>query len=282
MRSTRVLLAALAAASIAVTACSSAAAPANSEAPVATNLPAPTVNPDAAALTDGTWNLVAFSPDPAVTIGGDLNPTINFSTDGKVSGVAACNNFASTYTVDGDALTIAQPASTLMACATEVQTTFETAYLAALGTVRAYVIELAGDTNTLTLGDESGNPVLRYTLASTSVTGVTWMATGINNGKQALVSTVAGSTVTMELKDDGTVTGNATCNTYNGDVTVDGDKITFGPLMTTRMACASDELNAQEQAYLQALGNTTTWELANGVLTFRDDGGAMQVTYAAK
>jgi heat shock protein HslJ len=48
------------------------------------------------------------------------------------------------------------------------------------------------------------------------------------------------------------------------------------------MACASEELNAQEQAYLQALGNTTTWELANGVLTFRDDSGAMQVTYAAK
>jgi heat shock protein HslJ len=276
MRSTLALLAAVAAASVAVTACSSTAAP------QATNLPAPTVNPDAATLTDGTWNLVEFNPDTTLTIGGDLNPTINFSTDGKVSGVAACNNYTSTYTVDGDALTIAPPASTMMACATDVQSKFETAYLAALGKVRAYIIDLKGDVNTLTLGDESGNTLMRYTLGSTSVTGVKWVATGINNGKQALVSTVAGSTVTMELNDKGEVTGNATCNTYNGTYKVDGDKITFGPLMTTKMACESDELNAQEQAYLAALGNTTTWELANGVLTFRDDAGAMQATYAAE
>ena len=166
--------------------------------------------------------------------------------------------------------------------ATDVQSKFETAYLAALAKVRAYVIDLQGDLNTLTLGDESGNTLMRYTLGSTSVTGVKWVATGINNGKQALVSTVAGSTVTMELNDKGEVTGNATCNTYNGTYTVDGDKIEFGPLMTTKMACESDELNAQEQAYLLALDNTTTWELANGVLTFRDDSGAMQATYTAE
>jgi heat shock protein HslJ len=229
------------------------------------------VNPDAASLTDGTWNLVEFSPDAAITIGGDLNPTINFGTDGTVSGVAGCNNYTSSYTVDGDALTIGQPASTAMACASELQSKFETAYLAALPKVRAFV-----------LGDESGNTLMRYTLGSTSITGVEWQATGINNGKGAVQSTVAGSTVTMTLGDDGTVTGNATCNTYNGDYTLDGDKISFGPLMSTKMACASDDLNAQEQAYLVALGNTTTWELANGVLTFRDDAGAMQATYAAK
>ncbi len=276
MRSSPFLAAALVGAAITVAACSSTAAP------QATNLPAPTVNPDAATLTDGTWNLVEFSPDASIAIGGDLNPTINFSTDGKVSGNAACNSYTSTYTVDGDALTIAPPASTMMACATDVQSKFETAYLAALGKVRAFVIDLKGDVNTLTLGDESGKTLMRYTLGSTGVTGVEWQATGINNGKEAVVSLVAGSTITMTLSDDGTVTGNATCNTYNGDYTVDGAKITFGPMMSTKMACESDELNAQEQAYLVALGNTTTWELANGVLTFRDDAGAMQATYAAE
>jgi heat shock protein HslJ len=276
MRSSKTLAAALAVASFAVAACGSTAAP------QATNMPAPTVNPDAAKLTDGTWNLVEFSPDAAITIGGDLNPTINFGTDGKVSGNAACNSYTSTYTVDGDALTIAPPASTAMACATDVQAKFETAYLAALGEVRAYVIELKGDVNTLTLGDESGATLMRYTLASTGITGVEWQATGINNGKGALQSTAAGSTVTMLLDETGKVTGNATCNTYNGDYTIDGAKISFGPLMSTKMACEADELNAQEQAYLLALDNTTTWELANGVLTFRDDSGAMQATYTAK
>jgi heat shock protein HslJ len=256
-------VATLVAASFAVAACGSAAAPA------ATNLPAPTVNPDAATLTDGTWNLIEFSPDSSITIGGDLNPTINFSADGKVSGNAACNSYTSTYTVDGDALTIAPPASTMMACASDVQSKFETAYLAALGKVRAFVIDLKGDVNTLTLGDESGATLMRYTLASTGVTGVEWQGTGVNNGKQGFVGLVDGSTITMTLGEDGTVTGNATCNTYNGEYTVDGAKISFGPLMSTKMACESDELNAQEQQYLVALGNTTTWDLTNGVLTFR-------------
>jgi heat shock protein HslJ len=276
MRSSRALLAALAAASFIVAACGSAAAP------QATNLPAPTVNPDAAKLTDGTWNLVEFSPEPSITIDANLRPTINFSTDGKVSGNAACNSYTSTYTVDGDALTIAQPGSTLMACATDMQSKFETAYLAALPNVRAFVIELNDDVNTLTLGDASGNTLMRYTLGVTGITGVTWVATGINNGKEAVVSPVSGSIVTMELSDAGTVTGSATCNTYNGDYTVDGDKITFGTLGVTKMGCKSDELTAQEQAYLLALDNTTTWELANGKLTFRDDSGAAQVTYATK
>ncbi len=281
MRSTRILLASLAAASVIVAACGSGTTTAPSQAPQATNLPAPTVNPDAATLTDGTWNLVTFSPDASITIGGDLNPTINFTADGKVSGVAACNQYTSTYTVDGDALTIQPAAMTAMACATDVQSKFETAYLDALTKVRAFVIDLAGDVNTLTLGDESGTTLMRYTLGSTTIAG-DWTATGINNGKEAVVSVASGSTVTMTLGEDGSVTGNATCNTYNGTYELDGDKITFGPMMSTKMACESDELNAQEQAYLMALDNTTTWELANGVLTFRDDAGAMQATYAAK
>jgi heat shock protein HslJ len=277
MRDSRILVAALAAASFAVAACGSGTA---TQAPVATNLPAPTVNPDAAKLTDGTWDLNLLGTDTGIVLDG-LRPTINFSEDGKVSGVAACNQYTSSYTVEGDALTIQPPAMTAMACPTEMGTKFETAYMAALGKVRTYFIELKDGVNTLSMGDEGGKIVLRYQLSSATLSG-DWLATGYNNGKQALVSVAAGSEITMTLTESGEVTGNATCNTYNGSYTLDGDKITFGPLMTTKMACASDELNAQEQAYLVALGNTATWELANGVLTFRDDAGAMQATYAAK
>ena len=175
MRSTRALAAAAAIAAFVVAACG-AGTPATS-APQATNLPAPTVNPDAATLTDGTWNLVEFSPDASITIGGDLNPTINFGADGKVAGIAGCNNYMSSYTVDGDALTIEAPAATAMGCPTEVQVKFEGAYLAALPKVRAFVIDLKDGVNTLTLGDESGNTLMRYTLGSTSITGVEWLAT---------------------------------------------------------------------------------------------------------
>jgi heat shock protein HslJ len=279
VRTNRFLLGALAAAAIVVAACGSGTAA--TAAPVATNLPAPTTNPDAATLTSGTWDLNLLGTDESIKLDG-LSPTINFAADGTVSGTAACNSFTGTYTVSGDALTIKQGAMTQMACPTEIGTKFETAYMNALTQVRAYIIDLKDGVNTLTLGNESGKTVLRYTLSDAALTGVVWNATGVNNGKQALVSVAAGSTITMELNDKGEVTGNATCNTYNGTYTIDGASITFGPLMSTKMACPSDELNAQEQAYLTALANTRTFELANGVLTFRDADGAMQATYAAK
>lgn len=279
MRTPRVLLGALAVTAVVAAACSSGAAPAQSAAAVPTHLPAPTANPDAATLTGGTWNLVEFTADSGLKIGGDLNPTITFAEDGKVSGVAACNTYTSSYTVQGDALTIQPAATTAMACPTEVGTKFESAYLQALANVRAYIIDLKDGVNMLTLGDASGQTLMRYTLADTTITGVTWTATGINNGKQAVTSVSAGSTVTLLLDGKGNASGNAGCNTYNGTYTLDGSGISFGPLATTRMACASEDVNTQEQAYLAALANTKTWDLHNGVLTFRDAGGATQVDY---
>jgi heat shock protein HslJ len=58
--------------------------------------------------------------------------------------------------------------------------------------------------------------------------------------------------VTMDVSDDGTVTGSSACNRYSGTVVVDGGSVTFGPIATTRMACAPRP-NAVEQAYLGAL-----------------------------
>jgi heat shock protein HslJ len=281
MRSTSLLVAGLAVASIVVAACGSgSAAPSSSAQPA--NLPAPTPNPEAASLTDGTWDLVTFSPDASITIGGDLNPTINFAADGTYSGRAACNNYSGPYTLQGDALTMELGPMTMMACPTDVQTKFETAYLETLSKVRAFAIDLVDGKNVLTMGDESGKTLLKYTLGATGITGVEWTATGINNGKQAVVSTVADATVTMTLADDGQVSGNASCNTYNGSYTMDGSNITFGPLMSTKMACTPEEVNTQEQQYLAALANTKTWELMNGILTFRDADGATQVTYITK
>lgn len=42
--------------------------------------------------------------------------TIIFNDNGQVSGTTDCNNFASSYTLDGDRITFGQFASTLMAC----------------------------------------------------------------------------------------------------------------------------------------------------------------------
>lgn len=46
-----------------------------------------------------------------------------------------------------------------------------------------------------------------------------------------------GVTSSLEFADDGSVTGSDGCNTFSGDVEVDGDTVTFGPLMSTLKGC---------------------------------------------
>ena len=59
-----------------------------------------------------------------------------------------------------------------------------------------------------------------------------------------------------QFADDDRVSGNASCNQFNGTVKINGTSISFGPLVTTRMACTSAPANAQETAYLKALAYT--------------------------
>jgi heat shock protein HslJ len=65
---------------------------------------------------------------------------------------------------------------------------------------------------------------------------------------------------TLVFGADGTVHGNAGCNTFNGTPTIDGSTIRFGPLATTRMACPEPAMSV-ESAYLAGLAGATTWRI---------------------
>ena len=85
--------------------------------------------------------------------------------------------------------------------------------------------------------------------------------------QEAISSPVAGSTVTMSITD-GQLSGKA-CNTFRGPVTVDGDSVKAGPLMSTRMACASADENAQEHTVLSILEAATTYTIEGSTLTLK-------------
>lgn len=72
-------------------------------------------------------------------------------------------------------------------------------------------------------------------------------------------------------QDAGRVNGYAGCNRYSGTFTIDDKVLSFGPLMSTRMAC--DQL-ALEGVYMRALKEAVQWRFSNGVLSFRDKKGA--------
>jgi heat shock protein HslJ len=61
----------------------------------------------------------------------------------------------------------------------------------------------------------------------------------------------------IAFTDEGGVTGSTGCNTFNGEVTIDGSELSFGPLATTRMACVDPAASEQEQAFLLAMEGVT-------------------------
>ena len=66
----------------------------------------------------GSWKLTAYgspdAPTPAVT---EVDATLTFDADGKISGNDGCNSMSGQYEVSGDQITFSQVTSTLMACA---------------------------------------------------------------------------------------------------------------------------------------------------------------------
>lgn len=75
-----------------------------------------------------------------------------------------------------------------------------------------------------------------------------WLAEDIDGG-----GVIDNLQTTLEIAADGSVSGNGGCNRFGGSATIDGDKITFGDLASTMMACAEAAMN-QEQKFHAALG----------------------------
>jgi heat shock protein HslJ len=156
----------------------------------------------------------------------------------------------------------------------------EAAYLANLAEVASFT----ATAEQLSLFDASGAAILEFAASEPAeLSGTEWHATGINNGNEAVESIVAGTDPTAMFDEaTGTISGNATCNTYNGPAAVDGTAVTIGPLMSTKMACADDAANRQEANFLVALEAATTWEVSGTTLELRDDSGALQVSFESR
>ena len=241
----------------------------------------PAAEGPAPAIEGVTWLLTGQAVDGQLAALPAGDPPIVVSLlmeDGLASGSAGCNNYFGDYTLDGSNLVFGPIGATMMFCegpAGEV----ETAYLANLATVASW----ASDGATLGLSDASGAVVLEYAMAPEASILGGWVASGINNGADAVVTSDTTPRVTAVFDAEGRLTGNDGCNDYFTNYTIDGDQISISDAIgSTRMACESDALSEQSQQYYAALVAATTWSVSpNGVLELRDGNGALQVSYTA-
>jgi heat shock protein HslJ len=200
--------------------------------------------------------------------------TTQFTSDGKISGSAGCNQYSGTYTISGTSMQISSTlSSTRMACAQEIMDQ-ETAYLKALGEVKMYTVS----ETELLLSDANNKSILVYKPQPQDLVGSAWEVIGYNNGKQAVISVLTGTTLTIKFDKDGNVSGNAGCNTFSGAYTLTGNQIKIGPLASTLMACSDPAgIMDQESQFLTALQSAATYQIEGMVLELRNSDGALAV-----
>jgi heat shock protein HslJ len=227
-------------------------------------------------LTGKIWALTELEGKPLVA---GTGISAEFTADGRVSGSAGCNRYSGTYTVSGNSITFSSPmASTMMMCEQAVMDQ-ESAYLKALGEAKTYAVN--GDQLTLTAGD--GTQLAVYAAQSQDLAGSNWEVTAYNNGKQAVVGVLEGTTLTASFGADGNLSGNSGCNQFNGAYKVDGNQIKIGPLASTMMMCSDPEgVMDQEARFLAALQSAASYEIEGNVLQLRTEDDALAAMFSRK
>ena len=84
--------------------------------------------------------------------------------------------------------------------------------------------------------------------------------------------------LTLKFHADGTVEGFGGCNDFNGQYTLEGDKLTFGPMATTHKSCgpATDEQEFTFLTFLAKIQKLTVEE--DELILFTDSQGEMLLT----
>jgi heat shock protein HslJ len=221
------------------------------------------------------WTLASFAGDD-----GTLTPvldgtavTATFSAEGSLGGSAGCNHYSADYTVDGESLTIEPAIRTEMYCSEPPGIMDqEDRYLALLTEVASYRME----DGLLTLMDSDGVDLLVFEevvqTPDLPLTGTDWVLEAYSTGGDAISSVIAGTTITANFAD-GNVTGNAGCNHYGGQYSLDGTNLTVSSLFSTLMYCETPGVMEQEAAFLGHLANVSSYRVEGDRLILTDAEG---------
>ncbi len=209
----------------------------------------------------GDWTLVSLNGHSLVE-----NSTITAGFDGTQITGSACNHYFGDYAAEVGSISFSNIGSTEMFCEATMEQ--EQEYLDALAGIKTWSVKGA----TLELSGETASLVFERVVppSDVSLEGTNWALESFVIGGDAISSLIADTTVTATIAN-GEITGNATCNSYSGPVSIDGAAITIGEVISTKMAC--DVGMEQESQYLATLAEVSTWRIEGTTLTLSADNG---------
>lgn len=73
--------------------------------------------------------------------------------------------------------------------------------------------------------------------------------------------------------------GHAGCNRISGSFELDGERLVFGPMASTRRACVPDD--GAEERFLKTLSEVRRWRIDSGALLLLGESGAPLLTLRA-
>jgi heat shock protein HslJ len=195
----------------------------------------------------------------------------------RAAGSDGCNRYMAEWQATESKLAfLPGPATTMMACEPAVMARAE-AYRAALAAADAYRREA----DRLVLLADDGRVLATFVSQPSGLAGTAWRVTGYNNGKQAVVSILADTAMTIAFDAEGRATGSAGCNRYTAAYSQDGEKVTVGPAAATRRMCARpDGVMEQEALFLKALETVAAARIEGDALELRTATGALAVRAA--
>ncbi len=197
--------------------------------------------------------------------------------DGNLSVSAGCNTISAAYTLEGGTLQFDGDArTTMMGCDDPLAeqdawlTEWFTAGVAVTETDGGLQLEGDGVTMDLRVGGDVGE-------GGAPLVGVTWTLETISADGTSSNVPASVTAPTLEFADDGTVTLTLGCNSGSATTTTSGDTITFGPVMSTKMAC-DDAAMTVEASVLAVLDGEVTSTIDGDRLTLTK--GTSSLTYA--
>ncbi len=100
------------------------------------------------------------------------------------------------------------------------------------------------------------------------------------SGTKWRLTQLAGQSVLTETEvilnfDDGALGGNDGCNSYGGSYTSEGASIKVGTDIISTMMYCNDQIQAQTNAFYQALLDAVTFNITTGTLSLLDSSGTV-------
>lgn len=273
---------------IALVGCSSAPTPTPPDPTLTSPNPTPpptTVGGSSDSILLGVWYLSSLG-DPAYPDSPlpDTNISAEFSPDGSITGGAGCNIYRGSYVSSDDTISVYLMSFTEIGC-TEPEGILEQEekFLFLLSDSETFDI----DADALTLTTPSGETLLFHREGTTSDDGA--LNDDSSNDSSSLVgvwtldsfgdpaypeSPIPGADITASFSADGTVSGNAGCNGFQGSYQSGDGTLSFGLMAITEMACPEpDGVLEQESRFFDMFNRTHEYRIADGNLILATPSG---------